>query len=160
MSKGIIFASGLIVVLLCVGFVFFAKRGDHLAPKGLVIKERTHEFDENRTLLVMDVRLVNGADVAMNVRSIAVSIQTPDGGIVEGGVLGAADLKGSFQYYPLLGEQYTPALTTHDQIPARATVDKTIAASFEAPRADFDGRKKVTVRIADSGGTVLEFSGK
>ena len=157
---GRIFGAGLVVVALIVGFVFFAKRGDHLQPKGSIVKVRSIDLDEETSLLVLDVRLVNDSTVTMTTSAIDISVELADGSSVVGMILGKADLKGTFKYFPLLGEQFNETLALRDEIPAKSKVDRMIAASFNVPLAKFDARKRITVKISDASGTAAEFTGR
>lgn len=150
-------AMGLIAI--AVGAVFYNQRGEHLAPSGTVLKVRMAEMQDKRTLAVLDVRLRNDSDVSMVVKAIELTVETTDGNSVEGMTLGGTDLGNSLKDYPLLGELFTPALTTKGTIPPRSTVDRTIAAAFDVRMADMESRKKIDVKIEGPNNT-LEFSGK
>jgi hypothetical protein len=154
-----IFGAGAIATLLILGFVLFVKRGDHLAPQGSVLKERSIDLNETTALLLLDIRLVNDSDVVMTVDHIRMMVETADGQLT-GRVLGKSDLNATFGYFPLLGEKFNAALGSDDEIPPRSTVDRMIAASFDAPLATIDARKYVTVRIEDRTGAAAEFRGK
>jgi hypothetical protein len=155
-----IFGAGLAVVAVIVALVFYAKRGSHMEPKGSVLKERTLGLNETSSLLGLDIRVINDSDVTMVIRSISMSVDLSDGRTVDGMLLSKADLKSTFDYYPLLGEKYNETLAARDEIPLRSTADRMIAASFAASLADLDARKQVKVRIEDATGAVAEFSGK
>jgi hypothetical protein len=157
---GKIFGAGLLAVLLIVGFVFFVKRGDHLAPKGSVLKERTIALDDHNSLLLLDIRINNDSDVTMSVDKISMSVDLPGGTSSDGHVLGKSDLMAEFGFYPLLGEKFNPALAANDVIRPRAMADRMIAASFEIPVTQLDSRQKVTIQIKDASGAVAQFSGK
>jgi hypothetical protein len=162
MSKGflITFGLGLVIIAVAVGTVFYSTRGEHLAPKGSVLKARMQEMEDKRSLLVLDVRLVNDSDVPMIVRSVILTVDTADGNSSEGMTLAAPDLRSVFKDYPLLGELFTEPIALRSQIPPRSTVDRTVAAGFETKIDDLEARKKITVSIEGEGGVVLEFSRK
>jgi len=157
---GRIFGVGVGVVLVIIAFVFFAKRGDHLQPQVSVLKQRTIDLNEDTSLLVLDIRLVNDSDVTMTVSAISMSVDLADGNSVTGHVLGKSDLIATFGYFPLLGEKFNPALAVRDEIPLRSKADRMISASFDTPLAQLDARKKLTVRIEDASGAAAEYSGK
>ena len=157
---GRIFGVGLAVVIVIVAFVFFAKRDDHLAPKGTVLKERTVDLNELTSLLLLDIRIVNDSNVIMSIANIDMSVDLKDGGTVDGHVLGKSDLLGTFGYFPLLGEKYNEALAVRDEIPPHSKVDRMISASFEVPLAQMDARKKVTLLVEDASGVKVEITGK
>ena len=157
---GKIFGAGLAVVLVIIAFVFFAKRDDHLAPTGTVLKERTIDLNETTSLLLLDIRIVNDSNVTMSISNLAMSVDLKDGGTVDGHVLGKSDLMGTFGYFPLLGEKFNEALAVRDEIPPHSKVDRMISASFEVPLAQMDARKKVTLLVEDASGVKVEITGK
>ena len=157
---GKIFGVGLAVVIVIVAFVFFAKRDDHLAPTGTVLKERTIDLNETTSLLLLDIRIVNDSNVTMSISNLAMSVDLKDGGTVDGHVLGKSDLMGTFGYFPLLGEKFNEALAVRDEIPPHSKVDRMISASFEVPLAQMDARKKVTLLVEDASGAKAEITGK
>jgi hypothetical protein len=162
MSKNflLMFAAGLGIIAIAVGAVFYAQRGEHLSPQGSVVKVRTQEMEDKRSMVVLDVRLINDSDVAMTVRAIEITVETPDGNSAEGISLSAADMRNVLKDYPLLGEQFTEPLSLRGKIPPRSTVDRMLAAAFETKIADVEGRRQIKVKVEGEDGTVLEFSGK
>ncbi len=157
---GKILGVGLAVVIVIIAFVFFAKRDDHLAPTGTVLKERTIDLNETTSLLLLDIRMVNDSNVSMSLSNIAMSVDLKDGGTVDGHVLGKSDLMGTFGYFPLLGEKFNEALAVRDEIPPHSKVDRMISASFEVPLAQMDARKKVTLLVEDASGAKAVITGK
>ncbi len=155
-----IFGAGLVATLVIAGFFLFLKRGERLAPQGKVLKERSIDLNEATGLLLLDIRLVNDSDVVMTIGKITMATQMPDGGQFTGHVLRKSDLIGTFGYFPLLGEKFNEALGYDDEIPPRSTVDRMIAASFDAPLSVLDTRKNVTIKIEDRTGAAAEFTGK
>ena len=59
-----------------------------------------------------------------------------------------------------MGEQYNEPLIARDRIRPHQTIDRMVAARFEATGANLDERKKFTVRVEDVDGPVAEFSGR
>jgi hypothetical protein len=162
MSKGflVMFGAGLVIIAVAVSAVLYFQRGEHLEPRGSIIKARTQEMEDKRSLLLLYVRLVNDSDVAMTVRTITLTVETPDGNSVEGTTLSAPDMRSVVKDYPLLGELSTEPLAIRNVIPPRSTSDRAIAGGFETRIADMESHKKITVRIEGESGVVMEFSGK
>lgn len=160
MSKGFViaFASGLLVVALAIGAVFYAKKGTHLEPRGSILKVRTQAIDDQNSVAVLEVRLVNDSDVQMIVRQVEVNLETKEGHELPGAIVAASDAKSIFKYYPRLGEQYNEPLMAQDRLRPHETVDRMLAVRFEAPEASLQERKKLTVRVQDVDGPVAEFS--
>jgi hypothetical protein len=70
----------------------------------------------------------------------------------------AADVAAAFKNYPLLGEQYNPVLKERDVIPAHGFVDRMVGLRIDAPAGTVDARKRVTLRVEDVTGPVLELT--
>jgi hypothetical protein len=160
MSKSFViaFATGLLVVAAVIAGVFYAKQGTHLVPRGSILKIRTQAIDERNSLAVLEVRVVNDSDVKMIVRDIEVVLQTRDGHELTGAVVSGSDAKSVFKYYPQLGEQFNEPLLEQDRLQPHQTIDRMLAARFEAPESSVQERKKITVRVQDVDGPVAEFS--
>lgn len=160
MSKGflIAFAAGLLITAIVIGGVFYARQGKHLVPRGSVLKVRTQAIDDNNSLAVLEIRLVNDSDENMVVRDIEAIVQTKDGQNLPGAAVAASDAKTIFKYYPQLGEQFNEPLKEQDRVLAHQTVDRMLVARFQASGATMQDRKKITVRVTDEGGAVAEFS--
>ncbi len=162
MSKGflIAFGAGLLVVAIVIGTVFYAKKGAHLEPRGSILKVRTQQLDPTNSIAVLEVRLVNESDVDMIVRQIEVTLETKEGHEVPGALIAGSDAANVFKYYTELGPQYNEPLLPRDRIRPHQTVDRMIAARFEAAGESLDQRQKITVRVEDVDGPVAEFSGR
>ncbi len=162
MSKGlaVAFVIGLLVIAAVVWGVLYSKQGAHLAPQASVLKVRTMKVEDLRSLAVIDFRLMNNADYAMTIRRVDMSIETKDGKLIEGSAVSAEDAKKVFTYYPLLGERFNDPLMVRDKVPPHQTVDRMMAFQIELPFAEVETRKKVTMRIEDATGPVVEFSSR
>jgi hypothetical protein len=159
MTPAKMFGAGLAVVAVIIAFVFVAKRGDHLEPKGTILKERTIALNEETSLIVLDFRLVNDSNVSMTVSEIGITAELADGPI-QGRVLPKSDLIGTFGYFPLLGEKYNEAIAARDEVPPHTQVDRMVSATFGTPLSVLDARKKVTLRVEDASRTAVEMIGK
>src|SRR5881628_2982803 len=148
--------TGLLVVAVGVGGMLYMQRGAHIDLKGSILKVRTQAMDENSSVAVVDFRFVNPANYPFVVRQVDVSIVDNNGTTLEGAAVSEPDARRLFQYYPLLGQKYNDSLMMRDKIPARQSMDRMIAARFEVPQSTLEGRRKLTVRIADVDGPVAE----
>jgi hypothetical protein len=70
------------------------------------------------------------------------------------------DAQHLFEAIPLLGQKYNPSLIMRNRIPAHATEDRMIAASFPIPEDELNMRRGITVRIEEAEGVVSEIQGK
>jgi len=150
------FAIGLAVILVAIGGVLYMQRGAHIELTGSVLKVRTLALEENSSLVVVDFRFANPADYPFVVKSCTVLVEDASGKPQEGISVPEMDIRRIFEYYPLLGKKYNESLVLKDKIAARSTEDRMIAARFEIPQSQLDGRKSLKVRIEDVDGPVSE----
>ena len=78
------------------------------------------------------------------------------GNTAEGSSVPESDSRRIFEYYPLLGKKFNDTLVLKDKIPSHNSQDRMIAARFEIPQSQLDGRRKLMVRIEDVDGPVSE----
>ena len=162
MTKGlaVTFAVGLLIIGAVVWGVLYSKQGAHLVPQGSILKIRTQKVADLNSLVVIDFRLTNNADYPMTIRRADMTVETKDGKTPEGSAVAAEDVKKLFAYYPLLGERFNDPLRIRDKVPPHQTVDRMMAFQIELPFADLEARKKITMRIEDATGPVVEFSAR
>lgn len=161
MTKGlaVAFAVGLLFIGAMVWGVFYSKQGAHLVPQASILKVRTQKVEDLHSLIVIDFRLTNNADFPMTIRRADMTVET-NGKTTEGSAVSAEDAKKVFTYYPLLGERFNDPLLVRDKVPPRQTVDRMMAFQIDLPYAELEARKKVTMRIEDATGPVVEFSSR
>ena len=160
MSKpfGIAFAIAAVVIVIVVWTGFIKTAGNHLAPTGSIGKIRTIKASDDLTYMVIDFNVRNNSDRDMIVRSVEGAIDTRDGGTLMGSPVAAADVAAAFKNYPLLGEQYNPVLKERDVIPAHGFVDRMVGLRIDSPSETVETRKRVTLRVEDITGPVLELT--
>jgi hypothetical protein len=158
MSKpfGIAFGTAIVVISILVWAGFVKTAGNHLAPTGSIGKVRTIAASDDLTYMVIDFKVTNDSDRDMIVRSVGADIDTSDGGTVSGSPVAAADVAAAFKSYPTLGDQYNPVLKERDTIPPHQTVDRMVGLRVDAPAEKVENRKRVTLRVEDITGPVLE----
>jgi hypothetical protein len=158
MSKpfGIAFGVALVVIAILIWAGFVRTAGNHLAPTGSIGKVRTIAASDDLTYMVIDFKVRNDSDRDMIVRSVGADIDTSDGGTVSGSPVAAADVVAAFKSYPELGNQYNPVLKERDKIPPHQTLDRMVGLRVDAPAAKVENRKRVTLRVEDITGPVLE----
>ena len=161
MTKGlaVTFAVGLLIIGAAVWGVFYSKQGAHLVPQASILKVRTQKVEDLNSLVVIDFRLTNNADYPMTIRRADMNVET-NGNTTEGLAVSGEDANKAFTYYPLLGERFNDPLRVRDQVPAHKTVDRMMAFQIALPFAELEARKKVTMRIEDATGPVVEFSAR
>jgi hypothetical protein len=155
---GIAFAAAVVVIAVLVWTGFVRTAGNHLAPTGAIGKVRTIRASDDLTYMVIDFNVQNDSDRDMIVRSVESVIDTADGGTLMGSPVAAADAAAAFKSYPVLGEQYNPVLKERDVIPAHGFVDRMVGLRIDAPSETVENRKRVTLRVEDVTGPVLELT--
>jgi len=162
MNKPLLIALGIavLVVAAIVGGVFYVQRGAHVELQGKILKVRTAPLDESNSVAVLDFRFTNIADYPFTVREVTVSLEDSSGNRIEGMTIAETDARRLFESIPLLGEKYNASLIVRDQIPAHASEDRMIAASFHIPEAQLDKRRGLTIRVEDVDGPVSEIKEK
>ncbi|MCC7155024.1 MAG: hypothetical protein IT161_10650 [Bryobacterales bacterium] len=149
---------GLAVVLLVVAISLFINRGAHVRLSGAVLKTRIIQTDTNSAVLVFDVRLTNPAKVPFVVRDAAVRLTDESGNEIEGDRVAQMDLDRLLEYYKFYGPRYTPMLMPRERINPGASVDRTIAGSFQRSEKQLERRKATLLRIADVDGTFTDIA--
>lgn len=149
-------ALGAVVAGLLVAFTLFLQRGAHLALEGAIQKVRLLSVEEASSIAVLDFRLVNGSDYPFLVREVAVSMEDAQGKMVEGAVISEVDAQRIFHYYPVLGQKYNPTLVARTRIAPRQSLDRMIAARFEVPEKQLQGRRRLKIRVEEVDGVVSE----
>src|SRR5215813_13257856 len=147
---------GLTVIAAAVGGVMYMQRGAHVELKGAVLKVRTLALDEKSSLAVVDFRIANPADYPFVVRACTVKVEDRKGGFEEGASVAETDARRLFESYPILGGKFNDTLVLKDKIPPHGSEDRMIAARFEMPQSQLDGRRRLTVRIEDVDGPISE----
>jgi hypothetical protein len=155
---GITFGVALAVIAIVIWVGFAETKGNHLAPVGRIGKIRVQPLDENSAMMVIDFNLRDDSDRVMVVRRIEATVQLPNGDTVTGEPFAAADVKKVFRTYPLLGEQYNPPLKAQDDVPPHGSIDRMVGINIQAPPAQVENWKQVTLRVQDETGPVAELT--
>jgi hypothetical protein len=160
MSKNLAIAFGIGIAVIALGMtgVLFMQRGSRMELPGKILKVRTAPLDENSSVTVIDFRVTNPSDVLFMVRSVSVETENKQGKNYLAQVSGEMDLKTLFERVPLLGQKFNDALVTRNRIPPHTSTDRMVAASFQAPEAMLEGRKRFIVRIEEMDRTSFELS--
>ncbi len=151
---------GLVVVGLVVYGTMVKTKGAHLTLNGKVMHVRTLPTDEKNSIVVVDFRVRNEAEIPFMSREAKVILTKADGSEVEGDTIARTDMDRVFDYYKILGPKYNPVLIQRDRIKGGETMDRMVAASVALPEADVERRKNVTVRLFDVDGPTFEIKEK
>ena len=154
----IAFAAVVVSAMLVWAALAILTAGDRLKAAGSIGKVRTIGTSGDTTFMVVDFNLTNDSDRDMIVRGIESSVDAADGSVIMGGGVAAADVAAVFRVYPLLGEQYNPIMKDRDTIAAHHTVDRMVGIRLDAPFEKVETRKRVTLRIVDVAGPVIQLT--
>jgi hypothetical protein len=151
---------GLVVVAVLVFGTLVKTKGAHLTLAGKVMHVRTLSTDPQNSIVVIDFRVRNEAQIPFMSREAKVILTKADGSEVEGDTIAQTDMDRVFDYYKTLGPKYNPVLIQRDRIKGGETLDRMVAASIALPEADIEKRKNVTVRLFDVDGPTFDIKEK
>jgi len=162
MSKAFLnaFLIGIAIIAVGVAALLFMNRGSRVGLDGRVLKVRTAPLDENNSVAILDFRFHNPSHVPFWVRGVTVLMEDKDGTQYQGATVSEVDAKRLFTAIPLLGQKYNDTLLMRDQVAPGVSEDRMVAATFNAPEARIDGRKRFLIRIEDVDGPITEISEK
>jgi len=162
MSKAFLnaFLIGIAIIAVGVAALLFMNRGSRVGLDGRVLKVRTAPLDENNSVAILDFRFHNPSHVPFWVRAVTVLMEDKDGTQYQGATVSEVDAKRLFTAIPLLGQKYNDTLLMRDQVAPGVSEDRMVAATFNAPEARIDGRKRFLIRIEDVDGPITEISEK
>jgi hypothetical protein len=160
MSKRLLifFGIGVVAIAIAVVLILTANKGAHLQLQGKVLKLRTGSLGEGNSIAVMDFRVENPSDLPFTVRNVEITLEKPNGEMLDGVTVSKSDLKLVFQYNRFLGDQYNDGLGLQDSIAPHATVDRMVAARFGVSDEDLEKAKAVHLSIQDVNGPLWETS--
>jgi len=160
MSKQVLifFGLGLVALAIAVVVIVTANKGSHLELQGKIIKVRTGALGDGNSIAAMDFRVTNPSDRPFTVRIVEITLEKPNGEMVDGVTVSKSDLKQMFQYNRFLGDQYNDGLGLQDVIAPHATVDRMVAGHFEVGEDDLEKAKAVHLSIQDVDGPLWETS--
>jgi hypothetical protein len=149
---------GLVAVTIAVVVILTANKGSHLQLEGKIMKVRTGALGDGNSIAVMDFRVENPSDLPFTVRDVEITLEKPNGEMVDGVTVSKADLKQMFQYNRFLGDQYNEGLGLQDIIPPHSKVDRMVAVHFEVSDGDLEKAKAVHLSVQDVNGPLWETS--
>jgi len=162
MSKNFMIAlgAGAVCIAIAVGAILFIQRGAHIGVSGHILKVRTAPLNENSTIVVLDFRVTNPADYPFVARSVTAIFEDAAGNRTEGLTAPEIEAQHIFAGIPVLGEKYNQTMIIRDKVNPRSTLDRMVAARFDLPEAQLQGRKRFVVKIEEIDGQEFEISEK
>jgi hypothetical protein len=160
MSKRLLifFGIGVVAIAIAVVVILTANKGSHLELQGKILKVRTGALGEGNSIAVMDFRVGNPSDRPFTVRNVEITLEKPNGEMLDGVTVSKSDMKQLFQYNRFLGDRYNDGLGLQDTIAPHSTVDRMVAAHFEVSDEELAKAKAVHLSIQDVDGPLWETS--
>jgi hypothetical protein len=154
------FGIGLVVVAIVVLGTLVKTKGGHLTLTGKVMHVRTLSTDPQNSIVIVDFRVRNEAEIPFMSREAKLILTKADGSEVEGDTIAQTDMDRVFDYYKTLGPKYNPVLVQRDRVKGGETLDRMLAASVALPEGEVEKRKNVTVRLFDVDGPTFDIKEK
>jgi hypothetical protein len=147
---------GVALIGAMAGGVFFLNRGSQIRLQGEIQKVRMQTLEDRATVVIVDFRFINPADYPFIPRQIEMKLETADGTQLEGMVISEPDARRMFDYYKMLGPKYNESFIIREKVVAKQSLDRMLAARFEAPENLLAKRKSLRIRVEDVDGAVTE----
>jgi hypothetical protein len=154
----IFLAVGIAVIGVALSVMLVGTKGAHLELTGKILKVRVLPLNEKASLVVVDFRVSNPADIPYVVNTATITLVPARGEAVEGTPIPKSDLDNVFKFEKLIGPAFNDALITRDRVAAHATIDRMTAARFEFPEAEIANRKSLRLKIDEVDGAVAELT--
>ncbi len=161
MNRALLLAvAGLAVAAAVVFSSFYLSRGFRPVASGDIKKIRWHGLDGRSAAAIVDFRIANAGDYAVEVRTIRVQAQplTQPAAPIPGDPVAAVDAARLLAAYPEIGPQYNDTLKIRDEIAARTTQDRMVVARFEVPLDSLEGKVRLRILVEDVNGHVAEIA--
>jgi hypothetical protein len=158
MNKQVVIVAiiALAVVSAIVGGVLFSTRHNKVEVTADILKVRSHQIDTTSTIVAVDFRVANPSTQQFVVREVEVFLDTQDGKSLPGDIFSEIDAQRMFEYYKVLGAKYNTTLMRREKVNSGQSIDRMIAARFDANDATVQGRKAVRLIIHDVDGSKSE----
>lgn len=112
----------LLIVAGAVSAILYSTRNVALRLQGEVLKVRSHQIENERTIALVDVRLTNPSDQQLVVKEVTVDVEQSDGRSVLADLFTEEEIARVLAYYPVLGRKDNQGLIRRDKINPRQTV--------------------------------------
>ncbi len=155
MNKTFLLAFGAVLVLAALLIALWRPSGAEEAG-GKIGKVRAQKVDDNETIMILDFSLRNVSSRTKTVANTTANLHAADGSVVEGHVIGAADLANVFHNYPLLGDQFNPALKAMEDFKPGQSADRTVGVRFDAPDEIIAKRRDLALHVEFINGPIVE----
>ncbi len=148
--------AGLAVVGALIYGVLVGTKGSHVDLTGEILKVRVLALNPRASLVMVDFRVTNPADIPFVVSTVQMRLERPGNEMLEGASISKADTENVFKYQKLLGPKYNDVLTIRDKVVPHQTVDRMVGARFELPESSIEARKGIHLHIEEVDGAMVE----
>ena len=131
----------LAIVSAVVGGILFSTRHNKVEVTADILKVRSHQIDPGSTIVAVDFRVNNPSTQQFLVREVEVFLDTGDGKSIPGDIFSEIDATRMFEYYKVLGPKHNKTLIRRERLDSGQSVDRMIAARFDASDEAVQGRK-------------------
>lgn len=145
---------GAVAAALAIGLAMWGNRGSQVRLEVSEVKARTVATDEKASILILELRIKNPAQVPFVVREVRVRAVAGQGE-TNGRLVAEPDLDRVLDYYRHLGPRYNATLKIKERIAGGSQLDRTVAASFELAEQALMARTGVVLEIEDVDGAVV-----
>ena len=144
------------IVAAIVGGILFSTRHNKVEVTADILKVRSHQIDAASTIVAVDFRVNNPSTQQFVVRDVEVFLDTKDGKSLPGDIFSEVDAQRMFEYYKVLGAKHNTTLIRREKVNSGQSVDRMIAARFDANDATVQDRKALRLIIHDIDGPKSE----
>lgn len=146
----------LAIVSAVVGSILFSTRHNKVEVTADILKVRSHQFDPNSTIVVVDFRVNNPSTQQFLVRDVEIFLDTADGKSLPGDIFSDVDAQRMLEYYKVLGPKHNKTLIRRERLDSGQSVDRMIAARIDANDEAVHDRKAIRLIIHDVDGPKSE----
>ena len=152
--------AGLAVVGALIYGVLVGTKGSHIDLTGEILKVRVLALNPQASLVVVDFRVTNPADIPFVVSTVQTQLDRYGSETLDGASISKPDVENVFKYEKLLGPKYNDVLSIRDTVAPHQTVDRMVGARFDLPESKIDARKGIRLHIEEVDGAIVEIGEK
>jgi hypothetical protein len=149
-----IVALGIVGAIL--GAILFSTRHNKVEVTADILKVRSHQIEPSSTIVAIDFRVSNPSTQQFVVRDVEAFLETKEGKSLQGDIFAEMDAQRMFDYFKVLGPKHNTTLIRREKVNSGQSIDRMIAARFDASDASVQERKAVRLVIYDIDGAKSE----
>lgn len=152
----VILVGGLLGATLVAGAILFYNRGAKPTIEGVITDVRTLGMERNASVAIVNFDARNTSDNLLIIHDRFLEIVDAKDNRLIGTTVSGVDLKGLFEYFPILGGMKDEPLLRRIEVEPGEEIRGLLAARFEIPKHDLDLRKQIIMRVVDGRGRSSE----